>query len=81
MVKTTDPSTMVGQVRECGAQIMEHLHTLSQEALDHADLQVLTGTLGAAALLKNCLWVYNQQLNKQDARYSTTIITIMLEND
>lgn len=36
----------------------EHIHTLSQEALDHADLTVLTATIGAAALIKNSLWVY-----------------------
>lgn len=35
-----------------------HIHTLSQEALDHADLAVLTATIGASALIKNCLWVY-----------------------
>lgn len=39
----------------------EHLHILTQEALDHADLTVLTGTIGAAALLRNCLWCYLQQ--------------------
>lgn len=31
---------------------------LVQEALDHADLPVLTATLGAAALLKNSLYCY-----------------------
>lgn len=36
----------------------EHIHTLSQEALDHADLTVLTAVIGASALIKNCLWVY-----------------------
>ncbi|KAG8296309.1 hypothetical protein J6590_059577 [Homalodisca vitripennis] len=70
VAKTSAPVTMVGQVRECGAQLLEHLHTLSQEALDHADLQVLTGTLGAAALIKNCLWVYNQHLSKLDSGMS-----------
>lgn len=40
VAKTSAPGTMVGQVKECGAQLLEHLHTLSQEALDHADLQV-----------------------------------------
>lgn len=34
---------------------------MTQEALDHADLTVLTGTIGAAALLRNCLWCYLQQ--------------------
>lgn len=36
----------------------EHIHVLSQEALDHADLTVLTATIGASALIKNSLWVY-----------------------
>lgn len=36
----------------------EHIHILSQEALDHADLTVLTATIGASALIKNSLWVY-----------------------
>jgi hypothetical protein len=40
------------------------LHVLTQEALDHADLTVLTGTIGAAALLKNCLWFYLQSINE-----------------
>jgi hypothetical protein len=40
--------------------VLEHIHTLSQEALDHADLSVLTATIGAAALVKNSLWVYLQ---------------------
>lgn len=31
---------------------------LSQEALDHADLAVLTAVIGASALIKNSLWVY-----------------------
>lgn len=35
---------------------------LTQEALDHADLTVLTGTIGAAALLKNCLWFFIQSI-------------------
>lgn len=38
--------------------VSEHLHMLAQEALDHADLPVLTATLGAAALLKNSLYCY-----------------------
>ncbi|VVD04678.1 unnamed protein product [Leptidea sinapis] len=40
----------------------EHLHMLAQEALDHADLPVLTATLGAAALLKNSLYCYLQHV-------------------
>lgn len=42
--------------------ISEHLHILAQEALDHADLPVLTATLGAAALLKNSLYCYVQHV-------------------
>lgn len=57
------PAELVTTVDSCCRQLMAHLHTLSQEALDHADLQVLTSTLGAAALVANALWVYNQ--NKQ----------------
>ncbi|RZF41589.1 hypothetical protein LSTR_LSTR000303 [Laodelphax striatellus] len=36
------PSALVSLVAESSAQLLEHLHTLTQEALDHADLQ--TGT-------------------------------------
>lgn len=43
---------------------LEHIHTLSQEALDHADLTVLTATIGAAALVKNTLWVYLHSVMK-----------------
>lgn len=42
----------------------EHIHTLSQEALDHADLTVLTATIGAAALVKNSFWVYLHSVTK-----------------
>lgn len=42
----------------CLAASSEHIHSLSQEALDHADLTVLTAVIGASALVKNCLWVY-----------------------
>lgn len=42
----------------------EHVHTLSQEALDHADLIVLTATIGAAALVRNCLQIYLQSVTK-----------------
>lgn len=63
--------------------ILEHLHVLTQEALDHADLTVLTGnsvvainmyniakmyylgTIGAAALLRNCLRFYIQILSEE----------------
>jgi hypothetical protein len=43
--------------------VLEHIHTLLQEALGHADLSVLTATIGAAALVKNSLWV-NLQCTK-----------------
>ncbi|KAK9506517.1 hypothetical protein O3M35_008440 [Rhynocoris fuscipes] len=55
------PLEFVSTVCTCCTQLMAHLHNLSQEALDHADLQVLTSTLGAAALVANALWVYNHQ--------------------
>lgn len=42
---------------------------MTQEALDHADLTVLTGTIGAAALLKNCLWFYIK-IMKDDRKIS-----------
>lgn len=45
----------------------DHLHVLTQEALDHADLSVLTGTIGAAALLKNCLFCYIQAVQDSDS--------------
>lgn len=45
----------------------EHLHVLTQEALDHADLSVLTGTIGAAALLKNCVWCYIRSLQEANS--------------
>ncbi|XP_024084874.1 uncharacterized protein LOC106674049 isoform X4 [Cimex lectularius] len=54
-----NPEEFVSTVTSCCNQLMSHLHNLSQEALDHADLQVLTSTLGAAALVANALWVYN----------------------
>lgn len=57
----------------CNKIISEHLHLLIQESLDHADLTVLTATLGAAALIRNSLWCYNQQaknLISLQSRYS-----------
>lgn len=45
-------------------KLLEHIHTLSQEALDHADLTVLTATIGASALIKNAIWVYLQSVTK-----------------
>ncbi|KAK9871526.1 hypothetical protein WA026_012898 [Henosepilachna vigintioctopunctata] len=49
-----------------------HLHILTQEALDHADLTVLTGTIGATSLLKNCLWFYIQSI--QDSKQTQTTL-------
>lgn len=46
------------------------MHILTQEALDHADLTVLTGTIGASALLKNCLWYYVQQMSTDSSNYT-----------
>ncbi|XP_031785557.1 uncharacterized protein LOC100116243 isoform X1 [Nasonia vitripennis] len=61
VVKKTQPSEFILLVVETSKQLLEHLHTLIQESLDHADLTVLTATLGAAALIRNCLWCYNQR--------------------
>lgn len=62
IVKNSDPAKFVGLVTKSTDKLLQHLHTLSQEALDHADLTVLTATIGAAALLKNTLWVYLQNV-------------------
>ncbi|XP_046994800.1 uncharacterized protein LOC124606776 isoform X2 [Schistocerca americana] len=62
---TSSPQEFLSVVTSSAGQMLEHLHTLSQEALDHADLTVLTGTLGASAVIKNCLWCYNEQLKKR----------------
>ncbi|XP_063706631.1 uncharacterized protein LOC134835643 [Culicoides brevitarsis] len=64
IVKSSDPERFVWLVaRTCDA-LLQHIHVLSQEALDHADLTVLTAVIGAAALVKNCLWVYLQCTEK-----------------
>ncbi|KAK4881862.1 hypothetical protein RN001_005181 [Aquatica leii] len=60
IVKTSDPDKFMTSVAKSSEQLLEHLHVLTQEALDHADLTVLMGTLGAAVLIKNCLWFYIQ---------------------
>lgn len=60
IVKASDPVKFTNLISKSADQFLEHLHVLTQEALDHADLTVLTGTIGAAALLKNCLWIYMQ---------------------
>lgn len=59
-------------ISQCAMKLIEHLHILSQEALDHADLSVLTGTIGAAALVRNTIWVYNQQLMKTNSGYGVS---------
>ncbi|KAK2583104.1 hypothetical protein KPH14_009131 [Odynerus spinipes] len=62
VVKKVQPSEFILMVVDTADQLLEHLHTLIQECLDHADLTVLTATLGAAALIRNCLWCYSQQV-------------------
>lgn len=62
IVKNSDPLKWVSLVTKSTDKLLDHLHTLSQEALDHADLSVLTATIGAASLLKNVLWVYLQNV-------------------
>lgn len=52
---------------------LDHLHVLTQEALDHADLSVLTGTIGAAALLKNCLWCYIYSIKSSTSNLVTPL--------
>ncbi|EEZ98750.1 uncharacterized protein LOC658339 [Tribolium castaneum] len=64
IVKASDPTKFVSLINKSAEQLLEHLHVLTQEALDHADLTVLTGTIGASALLKNCLWFYLQSINE-----------------
>ncbi|KAK5650866.1 hypothetical protein RI129_001895 [Pyrocoelia pectoralis] len=61
IVKKSDPEKFVISVGKSSEQLLDHLHILTQEALDHADLTVLMGALGAAALIKNSLWFYIQQ--------------------
>ncbi|XP_011634048.1 uncharacterized protein LOC105425139 isoform X1 [Pogonomyrmex barbatus] len=60
VIKRIQPSEFILLVVDTAEQLLEHLHMLIQESLDHADLTVLTATLGAAALIRNCLWCYNQ---------------------
>ncbi|XP_060820395.1 uncharacterized protein LOC132909531 [Bombus pascuorum] len=61
VIKKISPSEFVLLVVDTADKLLEHLHLLIQESLDHADLTVLTATLGAAALVRNCLWCYNRQ--------------------
>ncbi|XP_046736552.1 uncharacterized protein LOC124405560 isoform X3 [Diprion similis] len=62
VVKHSEPSEFVAMIVDTSEQLLAHLHTLTQEALDHADLTVLTATLGAAALVRNCLWNYDKKV-------------------
>ncbi|KAL0832981.1 hypothetical protein ABMA28_001105 [Loxostege sticticalis] len=62
VAKTSDPDKFVQLAIKSSDSLLEHLHMLAQEALDHADLPVLTATLGAAALLKNSLFCYLQHV-------------------
>ncbi|KAF5287146.1 hypothetical protein FQR65_LT12332 [Abscondita terminalis] len=66
IVKTSDPEKFMTAVAKSSEQLLEHLHVLTQEALDHADLTVLMGTLGAAVLIKNSLWFYIQLCTSKD---------------
>ncbi|XP_035438982.2 uncharacterized protein LOC118268551 isoform X2 [Spodoptera frugiperda] len=72
VAKTSDPDKFVQLAIKSGDSLLEHLHMLAQEALDHADLPVLTATLGAAALLKNSLYCYVQHIEDSGSpeRYS-----------
>ncbi len=62
--KSITPKEFVSLISQSSEKVLNHLHVLSQEALDHADLSVLTGTIGTAALIRNAIWIYNQQLMK-----------------
>lgn len=62
IVKNSDPLKWVSLITKSMDKLLEHLHMLSQEALDHADLSVLTATIGASSLLKNALAIYLQNV-------------------
>ncbi|XP_075971843.1 uncharacterized protein LOC142973740 isoform X2 [Anticarsia gemmatalis] len=72
VAKTSDPDKFIQLAIKSSDSLLEHLHMLAQEALDHADLPVLTATLGAAALLKNSLYCYVQHIEDSgnSERYS-----------
>ncbi|GJQ69311.1 hypothetical protein Trydic_g6444 [Trypoxylus dichotomus] len=75
IIKTSDPSRFITAITKSSEQLLEHLHVLTQEALDHADLTVLIGTIGAASLLKNCLWSYMQSTTTTKSSYSEQLQT------
>lgn len=64
VVRSSDPEKFVQLTTRSVDSLLEHIHILSQEALDHADLSVLTATIGASALIKNALYVYLQNVTK-----------------
>ncbi|XP_026470814.1 uncharacterized protein LOC113375081 [Ctenocephalides felis] len=68
IIRASDPGKFVSMITKSADQLLEHLHTLSQEALDHADLAVLTATIGAAALIRNCLFCYLQRVTQTKCR-------------
>ena len=70
--RVVTPTELESWVRDTAAMLLQHLHVISQEALDHADLTVLTGALGASALIKNWLWAYNTELrSRPETKYKT----------
>ena len=66
--KPMTPEEFVNLISQSCKMLLDHLNILSQEALDHADLSVLIGAMGAATLTRNTIWVYNQQLIKTNSR-------------
>ena len=60
--KSISAKDFVNLISQSCKMVLEHLNALSQEALDHADLSELIGTIGAATLIRNTIWIYNQQL-------------------
>ncbi|CAH0763559.1 unnamed protein product [Diatraea saccharalis] len=74
VAKTSDPDKFVQLAIKSSDSLLEHLHMLAQEALDHADLPVLTATLGAAALLKNTLFCYLQHAEDMASAESQSLL-------
>ncbi|XP_041970753.1 uncharacterized protein LOC121727141 [Aricia agestis] len=73
VAKTSDPDKFVQLSIKTSDSLLEHLHVLVQEALDHADLPVLIATLGAAALLKNSLYCFMQHTEDSGAERHSLI--------